>query len=389
MVLEKGKPAECRDRDLPADIGGGVGGAGIFSDGKFSFYPSATHLWELLPIASLSAAYAWASVQLGGAGLNVPPFPWHRPNSLAWAETGYFQTKEYPSLRLALDKRLQLVQSLSGVDVNLQTSVEVTGLQLERDGVVVRTRRGIGESHIEQEVLARAAIVATGRLGAITLLPWLRSVGAFRRLEIGIRIEQAEEDFFLRDADGLDPKLIGQNQNGVEWRTFCCCREGQVIEVLSNGVLAVAGRSDLDSSKKSNVAFLVRITDPEFGARVLPDVMSHLERQPSSFSIRVDHIEGDAGLIGVLIDRFGTDVASELALGLRKLSQQFKIRGPVTIHGPSVEGVGFYPEFGRDLRVAGWPLWLAGDVAGTFRGLTAAFVSGYFAGRECAGHICA
>jgi hypothetical protein len=35
----------------------GVGGCGLYSDGKFSFFPSATQLWQLRTRAALAASY--------------------------------------------------------------------------------------------------------------------------------------------------------------------------------------------------------------------------------------------------------------------------------------------------------------------------------------------
>ena len=47
LLVEEGRACIERDRDSQTDVPSGVGGAGLFSDGKFSFYPSATRLWTL------------------------------------------------------------------------------------------------------------------------------------------------------------------------------------------------------------------------------------------------------------------------------------------------------------------------------------------------------
>ncbi|MGH8425788.1 MAG: hypothetical protein ACRER3_26070, partial [Pseudomonas fluorescens] len=49
--------------------------------------------------------------------------------------------------------------------------------------------------------------------------------------------------------------------------------------------------------------------------------------------------------------------------------------------GPTLEGVGMYPTHDDMLATAQGGLWVAGDVSGTFRGLTAALVSGNVAGQ--------
>jgi len=51
-----------------------------------------------------------------------------------------------------------------------------------------------------------------------------------------------------------------------------------------------------------------------------------------------------------------------------------------TLVGPAIEGVGMYPLVSKDLGVSLPRVWVAGDAAGAFRGLTAAMISGYSAG---------
>jgi hypothetical protein len=63
-IVEAGATVLERDHAEHAALPRGVGGAGLFSDGKFSFYPSATRLWQLQPQAHLKLAYAWVSETL-------------------------------------------------------------------------------------------------------------------------------------------------------------------------------------------------------------------------------------------------------------------------------------------------------------------------------------
>ena len=46
LIIEKGKSISNRDRNDKFDAVAGVGGAGLFSDGKFSFFPSGTNIWK-------------------------------------------------------------------------------------------------------------------------------------------------------------------------------------------------------------------------------------------------------------------------------------------------------------------------------------------------------
>jgi choline dehydrogenase-like flavoprotein len=74
-MIDASKGVYNRDRYDPDDATRGDGGAGLFSDGKFSFFPSASKLWSLPHNSNLKAAYDWACSVLGAAGLDTPPFP--------------------------------------------------------------------------------------------------------------------------------------------------------------------------------------------------------------------------------------------------------------------------------------------------------------------------
>lgn len=45
LIIDMGKPLDLRERYDPLDCLCGEGGAGFFSDGKFSFFPSGTYVW--------------------------------------------------------------------------------------------------------------------------------------------------------------------------------------------------------------------------------------------------------------------------------------------------------------------------------------------------------
>jgi hypothetical protein len=389
LVLERGKPVMERDRQLSFDIADGIGGAGLFSDGKFSFFPSATRLWTLEPNNMLSEAYEWCSRLLRAHGIVPPPFPDNvavRPT--ASPESKDFHDKEYPSLRMPLDSRQSLIQQLNRFDGDVRTQSEVIELSSEKGRIeltVRNTRKGSNQlTHID----TKAIIVATGRLGAIDLLRWVQAPSQFRRIEVGIRIEQPAENFFLRSARTLDPKLIAEKRSGIEWRTFCCCRGGEVVEVLSNGILGVAGRSDCAPTGCSNIAFHVRITDPEVGRPCWEYIVASLRGNQRVMKVELSEIETDGTLQASLEQIFGVQLTSHLLQGFNKLVQHYQLVGPITIYAPSVEGVGTYPIVDARLQMPGFPIWLPGDVAGMFRGLTASLVSGYFAGLQCREYLC-
>lgn len=118
LLLDGGKQVEARDRNNPYDATRGAGGAGLFSDGKFSFFPSASGLWTLPRFKDLYEAYAWTCETLGARGLSTPPFPRH-PGEYSFggadgpSGTENWFLKAYPSDYLSLDLRLTLVHDMT------------------------------------------------------------------------------------------------------------------------------------------------------------------------------------------------------------------------------------------------------------------------------------
>src|SRR3954466_7761595 len=74
LVIEQGPVHTARDRDAPEDVLAGVGGAGLFSDGKHSFFPAATELWRLPDRELLARAFEETRALLGRHGVAAPAF---------------------------------------------------------------------------------------------------------------------------------------------------------------------------------------------------------------------------------------------------------------------------------------------------------------------------
>jgi uncharacterized FAD-dependent dehydrogenase len=379
LLLEAGPSLEDRDQSDPQTVVEGVGGAGLFSDGKFSFRPSASRLWDLdarllgpswNEIAGLLKAHGIAvEGSLGdeddrGRAVQAGPGP------------GYV-VKRYPSVYGTPQSRHELVAALQGLSPRRQVGVRVTGLRRHGRGWAVHTTRGT--------VTTRRAVLATGRFGP-ELLTSLSGDGTSeivmtpRRLEAGVRLQQRASEFFLRDIALLDPKLIWASGDDVfEWRTFCCCRDGLVLPTLTQGLWTVSGRADCPPTGTSNVGFNLRITDPELIDREWPGLSRRLQELRSPVTVGLDEfIEGGGEDLRRVL---GPWLAAGLADGLQHLCASFPNGGLETavLVGPALEGVGRYPAHDQRLQAAP-RLWVAGDVTGSFRGLTAALVSGHMAG---------
>ena len=68
-LFDAGPPLLARRHDCADDLGAGIGGAGLFSDGKFSYFPSGTALYQIGNAALLRLAYGAVARLLGDIGI--------------------------------------------------------------------------------------------------------------------------------------------------------------------------------------------------------------------------------------------------------------------------------------------------------------------------------
>lgn len=388
VVVDAGKPQAARVRGVPEDLVAGVGGAGLFSDGKFSYWPSATRLWQLRPADTLASAYAWTREQLCSHGIDAPALGRALGDAAPERLDDMTVRKSYDSVYAPPEARHALVESwtaLSGVAVVTHRRVET--IAAGADGLVHLVSQG-------RTTVARAVLLASGRLGALDVQSLLPAGSTyFSRVEVGVRVVQPADAFFLREYAELDPKLIvGVPRTGLEWRTFCVCRDGMVEAGRLNGVLTASGRADCPPTGESNVGWLLRMTDRDVGLRALSDALranaslDRLVREPLATFLA----SAGGNRPSALADAIGRECTPGLAHGLRLLVERFPALGgaEVQLVGPCLEGVGSYPGAGPDLRTDGTaPIWVAGDVTGRFRGLTAAIVSGAHAADRIAAYL--
>ena len=112
-LFDAGPPLSARRHDRAEDLGVGIGGAGLFSDGKFSFFPSGTHLYALPDRARFKAAFGAVAEMLACAGIGAPAFPGDDTAPDA-ALAGPFREKAYPSRYGSLAQRIRLAHGHDG-----------------------------------------------------------------------------------------------------------------------------------------------------------------------------------------------------------------------------------------------------------------------------------
>jgi len=379
-LLEQGAALEDRNEQNPADLVSGVGGTGLMSDGKFSFFPSASGLWELKPKSSLFASYEWFLDLLRDHGrsdiveLNSELFTKRPTQHLDRLPI----VKRYPSYYVSLDDRQRIVRSLAArVEPPLFQQTTVRDITFANSRCAVTA---LGPRNEPWVIRARAAIWGTGRFGPVLLHKALSpSELAPRRLEVGIRIQQPADDFFLRDEQDLDPKILLPPHNGVAVRTFCCCRQGKIVVTRMGDIRTVSGRADCPPTGFSSIGLIARLSTDQARERWVLTLAALESTLPFSMPLSEFRI-GSSPLLSYL----GPAAHAALVDAINRLIDDlgYQIDEDAEVHGPAIEGVFEYPHIDNSLRLVGRPFWVAGDCTGLFRGITAAFVSGYFCGLE-------
>jgi len=384
VVVDSGKAVADRDRYASADAAEGIGGAGLFSDGKFSFYPSASRLWELPDTDRLRASYKRTTALLDAHGLDSPPFPDEALSTVVQsgesnAHAQEWDTKSYPSYYMSLADRMRLTGQLASSPLPefiLGTTVTSCDFKPGEDLFTIdletKTKRA--------QLLARYIIFAGGRFGPISFP--LNTPMAFERLEVGCRIEQPTDESFFYGLTQLDPKLKqADTAASLEWRTFCACRDGETVLTNTQGLWTVSGRADCPPTGRSNIGFNLRITNqPEAGPE-----WDHIRRTfadpGNSFGVSFTEAQARGSAAADHMRKvYGRQLADGLLAGITSLAEKFpELQSEHTrLVGPTLEGVSLYPKSDDNLRLPTVPAWVAGDISGKFRGIVAAMISGYY-----------
>lgn len=373
LLIDQGPRAPLRRRDSADEILCGIGGAGLFSDGKHSFFPSASALWTLPDREALSGAYESTVALLGKYGVRAGPLP---QETAPEPEPGVWQEKHYPALYVGFAARLACIEALWGAAPERRADCEVLAAERHRGEIVLTLR----ESTHVSEVRSRRVLVAGGRWSPRWMRPWLEALGvryAFQRVEFGVRLESDAANELFASLPGVDGKIrFVDPVTKRELRTFCNCRDGEVVLGRAGGIYAYSGRADGPKTGRSNVGLVVRTHDVALARDVERTLYSAtperfpleewLERGPS----RVGRFFGEAG-------------AAALTEALERLLERTPAltRRPVSVYAPCIEGVGDFPVSDAYLALAPGA-WIAGDAVGRFRGIVASMVSGRYAARR-------
>ena len=267
-VGKTGKCIHCRPN---CHILSGMGGAGLFSDGKLNFIHKLgkTDLTQFLSVPAAQALIDETEAIFTRFGMDGPVFPTDMDAARAIRATA---KRAGIDLLLIRQKHLgsdRLPSHIAGMaawlgekGVDIRTRQMVTGLFVEKGAI-----RGVRTE--KEEIFGKTVILAPGRVGADWVVEMAREhrLGMSQRgIEVGVRVEVHKD--ILESLCGViyDPTFFVQtNKYDDQTRTFCTNPGGFVSLENYQDFVCVNGHALLDNkSENSNFAFLSKVvlTDP-------------------------------------------------------------------------------------------------------------------------------
>ncbi len=267
-IAENGQCLKCK----PCNILCGLGGAGLFSDGKLNYIHKLgkTDLTQFVPVAEAKELIQETEAIFNRFNMDGQVYPTDMDKAKALRKEA---RKEGIELLLIKQKHLGsdclpahiagMVESIQDHGVKIMDSTEVQDILVSEDSIQgVVTRDG-------SRYLAPRVILSPGRVGAewMNVLANTHDLGKSQRgIEVGVRVE-VHNDIMQDLTDVIyDPTFFIQTSKyDDQTRTFCTNWGGYVSQENYQDFVCVNGHAYLDSkSENTNFAFLSKVvlTEP-------------------------------------------------------------------------------------------------------------------------------
>jgi uncharacterized protein len=280
LLLEKGKMPHQRHCPIsdsqqcikcqPCNILNGIGGAGLFSDGKLNYIHKLgkTDLTQFMNRAAAEALIDETELIFNRFGMDGPTFP----TDMAEARRLRKEAKKYGiDLLIIKQKHLGsdcLPRHITALAEHIAGRVDIhTGEAVE--DVVVENGAVTGVRTPRQAYQTRRVILAPGRVGANWVSQLVQGLGidvSQRGIEVGVRVE-VHNDIMKDLCDVIyDPTFFIQTQKyDDQTRTFCTNMGGYVALENYQEFVCVNGHAYQNKkSENCNFAFLSKVvlTEP-------------------------------------------------------------------------------------------------------------------------------
>jgi uncharacterized FAD-dependent dehydrogenase len=281
LLIERGKTSQKRNCPIstyhecikckPCNILSGIGGAGLFSDGKLNYIYKLgkTDLSQFMPIHCAEELIDETEQIFNKFGMDGPSYP----TDMTKAREIRKQAKRYGiDLLIIKQKHLgsdRLPEHITGMADHIKSKGVVMQTSEEVKDVLVENNHAVGVVTNRTQYLADNIILAPGRVGA----DWVGSVAQKhgiglkqRGIEVGIRVE-VHNDIMQDLCDIIyDPTFFIQTgKYDDQTRTFCTNKGGFVSLERYRNFVCVNGHAYMDKkSQNTNFAFLSKVilTEP-------------------------------------------------------------------------------------------------------------------------------
>jgi len=365
IAIDKGRHYVERDRNNPLDVANGFGGAGLFSDGKLSFFPAASLLWEKSDSEKIKRAYILLFNEFKSLGYAIPTWQNRWTNSISTAKCKK-RVKRYQSHYFTRKARDQFIKC----------AFHEIGKNVILDSEVVRIKHQLGKYLVETvngNFKAHKILLCTGKCGNGIIEKLDLKIPNVYKYEFGFRVETTKENFKPNALKLIDYKYIEKIDGDTEFRTFCCCKSGIVLKSKYIDHVSYNGSTSNKPTQLSNIGLTIRCNTKENPC--VQEAISCLARKDEvEMSYKDGHNWTRDFVYGAYTDKL---LAERMAIVLKNFRQRDKIK----IYAPEIEYFGNYPIFNwNSFRISlGHDIWIAGDLSGKYRGIVAAMVSGIYA----------
>jgi len=364
IVVDMGSSLNERNRHDDFDCIGGTGGAGLFSDGKFSFFPSGTALWKLPNKERMESSYGeLMNVFQESIDVKIPNFPTDA-EMLQLDSNNNYELKKYPCFYISLEKRTKLINFMTENIKNLLLNHKVEDWEKIDGQYLVHTTHT--KTNKKTDILCDHLILAGGRFHPLFIKDVKK---VFKRYEYGVRLVGPNKEFEAIRQEMLDPKWMYRPTKELEFRTFCMCKDGEYICSNFLGIQSYSGRADVPETGITNFGLTARIKveNNEDFSKIIN--CSPFEESLVSITNNVEFLQ----------KIFGKKLGLTYMTGLQKFIENFRLNPEeLKVIGPSIEGVGEYPDINEELQVDGENIFVIGDCCGIFRGIIPSMISGIY-----------
>lgn len=391
LIIDAGINITKRDHNSPKDCFGGIGGAGLFSDGKFSWAPAGTAVWKL-ENKKLRAAYAFIKKLLdpymNANGDTIPEFP---EEVEEFSSTNEWTQKKYETHYLSLEQRkaLGIEMTINYFDekqfgynkFSLKTvviDIKKVNHNANKPVYALKCRKtDTGEIFM---VCTHNVVIGGGRFAPILLSKISFIPRQFKRVELGVRFEgKASNGIYNLDSNSVDPKFMYWDaEQFIEYRSFCTCRDGETCVTSFDGINTWSGRSDCEPTGLSNFGFNLRFKNEKYLEllKLATSTEPFTIKMKDVYKLDDPNIKAKVGNYAKVLEYIREGLESFISsTGIpRKEFDDFDLKGP------TIEGVGHYPVIDDNLKVPRECIWITGDSTGIFRGIIASQLSGVYVG---------